>query len=164
MALIMGLFGTIAGSIAKRWGSRQALIVGSGITTVGFVLLVVAVRHPIAMLISSALMGIGIGLAYSALGNLIVGAVDSTQTGVATGMNTVMRTLGGALGGQISATFVADSTHHGLAHLTGYTETFIMSTAFMVVCLFASTLVPGARRRRIGAEHAPAQLQLSEAG
>ncbi len=63
--------------------------------------------HPYDILISTALLGIGIGLAFSALGNLIVGAVEPHQTGVASGMNTVMRTLGGALGGQISATFIA---------------------------------------------------------
>ena len=60
------------------------------------------------MLITASLLGIGIGLAFAALGNLIVQAVPPSQTGVATGMNTVMRTLGGALGGQLSATFIAD--------------------------------------------------------
>jgi len=66
------------------------------------------------MLISSALLGIGNRpWRTRRSANLIVGAVDSTQTGVASGMNTVMRTLGGALGGQISATFVVNSTHHG---------------------------------------------------
>ena len=59
------------------------------------------------MLIAAALLGVGIGLAFAALGNLIVQAVPAEQTGVASGMNTVMRTLGGALGGQLSATFIA---------------------------------------------------------
>ena len=62
------------------------------------------------MLVASALMGIGIGLAFSALGNLIVEAVDPHQTGAAGGMNTVMRTIGGALGGQLAATFIAAHT------------------------------------------------------
>ena len=44
------------------------------------------------MLISSSLLGIGIGLAFAALGNIVVQAVDDHQTGVASGMNTVMRT------------------------------------------------------------------------
>jgi MFS family permease len=115
---------------------------------VSFVVVAVALAHPIAMLISSALLGIGIGLAFSALGNLIVGAVEPTQTGVASGMNTVMRTLGGALGGQISATFVVHSISHGLAAQSGFTETFVMSTIVMGVCVGTSLLVPGARLRR----------------
>ncbi|MGN6679642.1 MAG: hypothetical protein ACTHKL_17910 [Streptosporangiaceae bacterium] len=49
------------------------------------------------MLLSSAVLGVGIGRAFSALGNLIVQAVPASQTGIASGMNTVLRTLGGAL-------------------------------------------------------------------
>ncbi len=57
-------------------------------------------------------------------------------------MNTVMRTLGGALGGQLSATFLAGHVAHGLPTVTGFTQTFVMATAFLVVCVLASLLVP----------------------
>jgi hypothetical protein len=60
-------------------------------------------------------------------------------------MNTVMRTLGGALGGQLSATFIAAHTAHGLPTVTGFSETFVMATGFLVVCLIACLLVPRAR-------------------
>ena len=83
------------------------------------------------MLVSSALLGVGIGLAFSALGNLIVQAVPETETGVASGMNTVLRTLGGALGGQIAATFVAGDVIRGLPALAGFTRTFIMAALFL---------------------------------
>ena len=76
------------------------------------------------MLIAAALLGVGIGLAFAALGNLIVQAVSNHQTGVASGMNTVMRTLGGALGGQLSASFIAANTLHGEPAVTGFTDTF----------------------------------------
>ena len=65
-----------------------------------------------------------------------------SQTGVATGMNTVMRTLGGAFGGQLSATFIADHTAHGLPTVTGFTETYVMATFFLVLCVGAGLLVP----------------------
>jgi hypothetical protein len=94
------------------------------------------------MLISSTLLGVGIGLAFAALGNLIVQAVPPYQTGVASGMNTVLRTLGGALGGQIAATFVAASTVHGLPALTGFTQTFAMSGLFLACCAVAGLLIP----------------------
>src|SRR6201986_1110893 len=97
------------------------------------------------MLISAALLGIGIGLAFAALGNLIVPAAPPSQTGVATGMNTVMRTLGGALGGQLAATFIADNTAHGLPTGTGFEDTFLMATGFLVVCVLAGGLIPGRR-------------------
>src|SRR4051812_18073884 len=142
-ALGMGLLGTQAGRVARRYGSKLALIVGTGVTAVSFGFLWVAHAHPFEMLISAALLGIGIGLAFAALGNLIVQAVPPTQTSIATGTNTVMRTLGGALGGQISATFIADNVANGQPTVTGFDLTFAMATGFLIVCMLTSFLVPG---------------------
>jgi EmrB/QacA subfamily drug resistance transporter len=144
-ALGMGLLGTMAGRIAHRFGSKPALLAGSAITALSFGWLAVAHRHPYDMLISAAVLGIGIGLAFAALGNLIVQAVPPSQTGVATGMNTVMRTLGGALGGQLSATFIVDHTANGLPTVTGFVDTFLMAALFLVVCVAAGLLIPGRR-------------------
>jgi EmrB/QacA subfamily drug resistance transporter len=141
-ALVMGLLGTVAGRVARRYGSKLALIVGTAVAAVSFVWLAIAHGHPYDMLISATLLGIGIGLAFAALGNLIVQAVPSNQTGVASGMNTVMRTLGGALGGQISATFIVENTAHGLPTVTGFTDSFIMAAVFLIICVAAAGLVP----------------------
>jgi MFS family permease len=145
-ALTMGLLGAAAGRIARRFGSKRALVAGTAITALAFAFAAVAHRRPYEMLITAALLGIGIGLAFAALGNLIVQAVPSTQTGVASGMNTVMRTLGGALGGQLSATFIANNTAHGFPTVTGFTDTYVMATVFLVVCVVAGLLVPGVSR------------------
>ena len=58
-------------------------------------------------------------------------------------MNTVMRTLGGALGGQLSATFIVDHMANGLPTVTGFTQSFVMATAFLAVGVLAGLLVPG---------------------
>jgi EmrB/QacA subfamily drug resistance transporter len=147
-AFLMTLMGTVAGRVATRFGSKRALIVGSAVTAGGFAWLAVVHGHPYDMLISAALLGIGIGLAFSALGNLIVQAVPPEQTGVATGMNTVMRTLGGALGGQIVATLIADNVAHGFPTVTGFTAAFALEAAFLVVAVLAGVLVPERRRSR----------------
>jgi MFS family permease len=142
-AVGMGLLGTVAGRVARIYGSKFALVVGTGITAVSFAWLAVEHAHPWDMLVASTLLGIGIGLAFAALGNLIVQAVPASQTGVATGMNTVMRTLGGALGGQLSATFIVDHMAHGYPTVTGFVESFLMATAFLVVAMLTGLLVPG---------------------
>ena len=141
----MTALGLFAGRISARFGSRAALLVGTVFTGLAFALLAIEHRHPIDFLIAAALLGVGIGLAFAALGNLIIQAVPSHQTGVASGMNTVMRTLGGALGGQLSATFIAGHSAKGLPAVTGFTETFVMATGFLVVCLVSGFLVPRAR-------------------
>jgi EmrB/QacA subfamily drug resistance transporter len=144
----MIVLGTAAGTISRRWGSKTALLLGTGFTTGAFLLLALAHGHPYDLLIAAALLGIGMGLAFAALGNLIVQAVPAHQTGVASGMNTVMRTLGGALGGQLSATFIAHNVAHGLPTVTGFTDTFVMATGFLVACAVAALLVPAATTRR----------------
>jgi EmrB/QacA subfamily drug resistance transporter len=147
VALIMGLFGSVAGPIARRYGSRSSLLVGTALAAVAFAFLAIAHAHPYDLLISAAILGAGIGLAFAALGNLIVQAVPAEQTGVASGMNTVMRTLGGALGAQISATFIVNNTVHGVPTVTGFTDTFLMATGFAVVCLLAGFLIPVLNQR-----------------
>jgi MFS family permease len=138
----MTLLGIYAGRISGRFGSRAALLAGTAFTALSFGLLTVAHAHPYQLLIAAGLLGVGIGLAFAALGNLIVQAVSNHQTGVASGMNTVMRTLGGALGGQLSATFIAAHTANGLPTVTGFTETFLMATGFLIVSFLAGLLVP----------------------
>jgi EmrB/QacA subfamily drug resistance transporter len=163
----MGLLGTIAGRVARVYGSRLALVVGTAVTAVSFAFLALMHSHPYDMLIASTLLGIGIGLAFSALGNLIVQAVPSGQTGIATGMNTVMRTLGGALGGQLSATFIADNTANGLPTVTGFTLSFVMAAAFLTVGVLAGLLVPGlptADAAPAREDHGPSAAALEVAG
>jgi EmrB/QacA subfamily drug resistance transporter len=148
-AVLMSLMGTFAGRLARRFGSKFALVAGSGVTAFAFGWLAVAHGHPYDMLISAALLGVGIGLAFSALGNLIVQAVPAEQTGVATGMNTVMRTLGGALGGQIVATLIADNVFHKLPTVTGFTDSFALEAGFLAIAVLAGLLVPGPRSARV---------------
>jgi MFS family permease len=162
----MTIFGLSAGRISRRFGSRAALLAGTAFTTSSFALLAVAHSHPYDLLIAAGLLGVGIGLAFAALGNLIVQAVSNRQTGVASGMNTVMRTLGGALGGQLSATFIASHTAHGQPTVSGFTETFLMATGFLLVCLLAGALVPRGRTEEAnqdpGRSEVPGELAPAE--
>jgi EmrB/QacA subfamily drug resistance transporter len=142
---VLGLF---AGRLSMRFGSKFALISGTAFTTCAFGLLALAHGAPADFLIASTLLGTGMGLAFAALGTLVVQAVPPEQTGVAGGMNTVMRTLGGALGGQLSATFIAANMRAGYPTVTGFTQTFAMATAFLVACMLVSLLVPARGERR----------------
>lgn len=158
----MMLMSLLAGPLAARFGSRWSLLAGCAFTAAAFVFLTVAHGHRYQLLISSAIIGVGIGLSFSALGNLIIEAVPVYQTGVASGMNTVMRTLGGALGAQLAATFIADNTLHALPTVKGFTESFALAAAFVLVSLAVALLVPDPperRRRRSHAAPAPPGLR-----
>jgi MFS family permease len=163
--IAMATLGSLAGRITRRFGSKAALLAGSIVVTVAFAFIWVQHSAPIDMYLMSGGMGFGMGLAYSAMANIIVQAVPANQTGVAGGMNTVVRLLGGAVGGQISATFIADHTlKSGLPSATGYTMTYALSTIFLLVCVGAAICVPGIRHRRLNLAVGAQLASASEAG
>ena len=95
------------------------------------------------ILLGSALLGVGIGFAYSAMANQIVESVPSEQTGVATGMNTIMRTIGGSLGATVSAVLLASSVGAGgLPREQGFTLAFAASALALAAAVFAAFAVP----------------------
>jgi EmrB/QacA subfamily drug resistance transporter len=141
---VMLFAGPIAGWLGARAGSRLPLLIGTALAACAFALIALAHDHRWELYIGTALMGAGIGFAFAAMANLIVEAVDPTETGVATGMNTIMRTVGGSLGGQISATIVSAEVIAGthIARESGYTTAFFLSSAVMVLAFCATLLVP----------------------
>ena len=140
------LTGTSAGFVARRFGSRWATIVGSALSCVALLILTFAHDTPLDVLISMGVFGLGIGLSFAALGNLVVEAVAPQQTGAAGGMNTVVRLMGGALGGQIAATFIAANIGpDGHPELRGFVHAWGLQALFLFVATLAALLVP--RRR-----------------
>ncbi|WP_051471021.1 MFS transporter [Patulibacter minatonensis] len=145
-ALFMLVAGTFAGRLEARFGSKPPLMAGTGFTAASFLLLVVASDEELAIYLSSAIQGIGIGLAFAALANLIVQNVRQDQTGVATGMNTVMRSLGGAIGGQIAAAILAAEVVGGLPGEDGFTIAFAFCFVALLVGLATCLIIPGRPR------------------
>jgi EmrB/QacA subfamily drug resistance transporter len=141
---VMLFAGPIAGWIGMRIGSRLPMLLGCLLAAAAFGLLAVAHEHKWQLYIETALMGAGIGFAFAAMSNLIVEAVDPTETGVATGMNTIMRTVGGAMGAQISATIVTAHVIAGtkIARESGYTAAFALSAIVLVLAFCVTLLVP----------------------
>jgi EmrB/QacA subfamily drug resistance transporter len=141
---VMLFAGPVAGWLGGRAGSRLPLLIGTLLAGAAFTLIALAHDERWELYIGTALMGAGIGFAFAAMANLIVEAVDPTETGVATGMNTIMRTVGGALGGQISATIVTAHVIAGtnIAAESGYTAAFFLSAGVMLLAFGATLLVP----------------------
>jgi EmrB/QacA subfamily drug resistance transporter len=141
--VMMLLVSPIAGRLSARVGSRVPLIAGSLATCLAFVLLAIAHDQKWEIYAASGILGIGIGLAFASLANLIVEAVRPDQTGVATGMNTVMRSLGGSVGSQIGASVIA-GTVVGTALPTehGFELAFILAAVACFLGALASLAVP----------------------
>jgi EmrB/QacA subfamily drug resistance transporter len=148
MMLVMSLQ---AGRIAGRFGSRAALLGGSFVSAVGTAIPLLTHESGAGFYACATIAGIGMGLAFAALGVLIVQAVPRTHTGVASGMNSVMRTLGGAVGAAFVATFVAGDLRHGLPAVGGYELSLGVSVVLLALAGAAALLIPS---RAAASEHA----------
>jgi EmrB/QacA subfamily drug resistance transporter len=144
----MLVVGPMAGRLERRFGSKPPLVAGVVFAMASFILLAVAHDASADIYIASALLGIGIGLAFAAMANLIVVAVPADQTGVATGVNTVMRTIGGALGSQIIASILTANVvaASGLPAERGFTIAFWLGAGVLAVGVLASLAIPGRPR------------------
>jgi EmrB/QacA subfamily drug resistance transporter len=145
-SIAMLFAGPIAGTLAGRFGSRFPLLIGTFTASSSFALLAIAHTEAWEIYLASALMGVGIGLSFASMANLIVEAVPQTQTGVATGMNTIMRTIGGSIGGSIAASIVAAHLLGGFPRESGFTEAFAISSIAVFVAFLAALAIP--RRER----------------
>ena len=141
----MLLIGFAAGRIELRFGSRMALLGGTIATAGSFLLMTVAHETRAEFALAGLLMGVGIGLAFAALPNLIVESVPQDQTGVATGINTISRTIGGAFGTQIAGTVIAASAvvAGGAPAEHGFTAAFAIITCLLVLAAVATVAIPG---------------------
>src|SRR2546421_7668966 len=148
--LIVGLYN---GRITAAIGAKGALVVSSVASAVPFAVLAVTHGSPWLVYAASALSGLGVGLGFAALTNLVVDAVPATVTGVATGMNANVRTIGGAVGSQVVASVLTAGV---LA--TGYPSerSFALAFGFIAVAFVLATaaavVVPVARTRAGGVE------------
>jgi MFS family permease len=149
--------GQMAGLLERRIGSRMALIGGTLFALASYVVLVADRSQEWEIYVVAGLLGIGIGLSFSSMANLIVQNVRQEQTGVATGMNAVTRTLGGAFGGQLAATLLASNLGaDDIPTSSGFTLSFLMCLIALAAALGFALAVP----RRSAKEPAPEVARL----
>ncbi len=156
LTVMMFLFGLFAGRIAAAIGSKTAVIIGSGASCGAYLVLAFAHAHAWELYLASTLLGVGLGLAFSAMSNLIVQAVPPSQTGVASGMNANIRTIGGAVGAGIMSSIVtsrllADGFPAGSRYTAGFA--FLAGTA--VVATVAAVFIPKATSTQADADREP---------
>jgi MFS family permease len=125
-------------------------------------MLAFAHSHAWEIYLASTLLGVGLGLAFSAMSNLIVQAVPPAQTGVASGMNANIRTIGGAIGAAAMSSIVTSQLLASrFPSASGYTTGFAFLGAITIVAVIAATFVPKATAAKADTDHGP-HLQNAE--
>ncbi len=143
--LMIVVGGWLSGRAMRRSGAR--LLVGLGAALAAIAYLLLALLHdslpPIAA--ANALLGLGLGLSFAAITNLVVRSVDERRTSVSVAANAVLRTTGAALGAQVAATVVvgAGLVASGFPAERGFTGAFVLGGIAALVALAAAAAVPG---------------------
>jgi EmrB/QacA subfamily drug resistance transporter len=148
-ALVMLGAGPLSGWLGMRFGSRLPLAIGAAFAILAYVWLALFHETLAEIVIGGLLVGVGIGLAFAAMANLVVEAVRPDQTGVATGINTIMRSIGGSVGAQIAAAILAGNQILGGRYPaeSGFTDAFVMSAVAAAIALLATSMIPRPPRR-----------------
>jgi predicted MFS family arabinose efflux permease len=143
MLVTMALAGFGSGPLTRILSARSQLAIGASLTTVSTLAIAGFHTDRWEIALDGGVFGIGLGLAFSAMVNLVVQSVPSHQTGVASGMNTNLRTVGGAIGAAVFSTIV---TSHlapgGLPTERGYTTGFLALAALALGALAVALIVP----------------------
>ncbi|GAA2675889.1 MFS transporter [Actinoplanes palleronii] len=150
MMVAMAVFGSLSGPLT-RWVSNKAqLLWGAGLGTIACLSLALLHDSRAIVALTGALFGIGLGLLYSSMINLIVQSVPRHQTGAASGMNTNIRTIGASIGTAVVSSVV---TGHpgagGLPAESGYTEAFLLLAVASAAAFAVALLVPAGRKPEV---------------
>ncbi|MCN9243575.1 MFS transporter [Streptomyces sp. RY43-2] len=149
LGLTMMFTAPLYARLSARYGPKLTLITGLLIIAVGYGAGLGLMNAAWQTVVTSVLLGAGIGLAYSSLPALIIGAVPASETGAATGLNTLMRSIGTSVSSAVVGMVLADTAHqtHGLAIPTmhGFRVSFLIATAAVALGLLAALFLPGQR-------------------
>ena len=156
-SLMMLAFGPLSGKLGVRFGARVPLIAGALISAAGLGLLAAGHGSEGAVIGYTIVVFAGVGLAFAAMPNLIVGAVPRSETGEATGVNALIRSLGSSVGSQIAATLLAAgvTAAHPLPPDSAFTKTFAIGAAAAVAAGIAACFIPRASAAPAAGSAAP---------
>ncbi|MFD5803644.1 MFS transporter [Streptomyces sp. NPDC127020] len=149
LGLTMMFTAPVYARLSARYGPRTTLIIGLLIIGIGYAGGLGLMNAAWQTVITSVLIGAGIGLAYSSLPALIIGAVPASETGAANGLNTLMRSIGTSVSSAVIGMVLANSSNDvgGVAVPTmhGFRVSFLIATAAVAVGLALAFFLP--RRR-----------------
>jgi EmrB/QacA subfamily drug resistance transporter len=147
MLIGMAVVGFVSGSLTAVISSKAQLVAGATLLMLscGWLIFLHDARWEVAL--AAGVSGIGMGLAFSSMVNLVVNGVPPEQTGVASGMNTNLRTIGGSIGTAVVSSLIsAQLLPSGVPVEAGFTHAFILMTLLAAVAVGAAVLVPTGTR------------------
>jgi EmrB/QacA subfamily drug resistance transporter len=152
----------IAGVLSDRIGGRPLLAVGLALQTVALGWLAAVVVPGVSywsLVVPFVIFGVGMGLFFTPVAWLVLGAVRPEEAGQASGANNAIRELGGVFGVGVLATIFATygSYRSGQAFVDGLVPAVWVGMVIVGCGALVSLLIPGGRRGQAEALDAAAE-------
>jgi MFS family permease len=143
LAIVLG--GWASGSLVRRTGARALVALGAVASAVAYAALALDHDSVSSVVAANVVLGTGIGLAFAAITNLVVGSVGEHRTSVSAATAAVSRSVGAALGAQVAAAIViaAGLAASGFPDERGFTGAFVLGLFASIVALAATLVTPG---------------------
>jgi EmrB/QacA subfamily drug resistance transporter len=142
----------IAGALSDRIGSRPIVAVGLALQAIGLGWLAAISAPDVAystLVPAFIVSGLGMGMFFAPIANLVLGAVRSAEEGMASGTNNAIREVGGVLGVAVLAAVFAKTGGYtsGQAFVDGLIPAVWVGAVAVAGAVVAAVLVP--RRSRV---------------
>ncbi|WP_077063649.1 MFS transporter [Streptomyces sp. MP131-18] len=108
--LVMMAVAPMSALISRTRGPKVTLMAGAVVVAAGYGLGTVLMSAIWQLVLVSAVIGAGIGLAYGAMPALIMAAVPVSETAAANSLNTLMRSIGTSVSSAVAAVVLAQMT------------------------------------------------------
>ena len=150
-----------AGAASDRVGGRPLMAAGLGLQAIalGWLAAVVSPDLGFGSLVGPFIIaGVGMGLFFAPVANVVLSAVRPEEEGQASGANNAMREIGGVFGVAVLAAIFAEYGHYpppGDAFIDGLVPALWVGTAVLAVGALIALLIPKVIRREEGVEAIP---------
>lgn len=141
--------GPSSGYLAGRYGARTAMVCGTLISLAGWLLLLTEHESFWAILAITLVLGLGGGMMFAAIPNLVVEFAPAERTSEAIGVTVISRYVAHAVGAQLVILLLATHTVSDPAHGPGiypaaaaYHLTLLVMTGFTAIGLLFALLLP----------------------
>jgi MFS family permease len=130
-AIVLLIFGPTSGFIVSKLGSLKPIIVGTFMTTAGFIGLLMF--HSTELSVSANLGILSTGLSLTSVGamNVIILSTPQQFSGISLGMSSLMRIIGASIGPALAGMYM--QTNQTLLNVNGVTNYFPSSVSFNLI-------------------------------
>ncbi|WP_314178616.1 MFS transporter [Streptomyces winkii] len=145
----MMLVSSLSARISAARGPKVSLMTGLVILAVAYLAGMALMGAVWQVVLTAVLIGIGIGVAYSAMPALIIAAVPSSESGAANGLNTLMRSIGtstsSAVVGVVLARMSIPLGGTDVPSQDGFRASFLIAAGAALAGLLIASFLPGRR-------------------